>query len=89
MIREGKKGLSEIYIFDAKHNIYDPIMMSESRKTFLEPLKERDIKERDILTYVEAYFQALDKNKGDSGILEDIAIFNFDGVSTLKRVDLD
>jgi len=84
--REGKKGLSPIYIFEAQHNIYDPIMMSESRKTFLEPLKEQEIEERDILTYVEAYFNALDANKGDTkGMLDDIEIFDFNALSKKNR----
>jgi len=84
--REGKKGLSPVYIFEAKHNIYDPIMMSESRKTFLEPLKEQEIEERDILTYVEAYFNALDANKGDTqGMLDDIEIFDFNALSKKNR----
>jgi len=111
--REGKKGLSSIYIFESKHNIYDPIMMSESRKTFLEPLqnsleseasapnktrlkpsfpsfprtlKEEGIEEKDILTYVEAYFNALDANKGDTqGMLDDIEIFDFNALSKKNR----
>ena len=84
--REGKKGLSPIYIFETKQSIYDPIMMSESRKTFLEPLKKHDIKEKDILTYVEAYFNALDANKGDTqGMLDDIEIFDFNALSKNNR----
>ena len=85
--REDTKGISDIFIFELKNsaNIYDPIMMSESKKTLLEPLKQDDIDERDILPYVEAYFNALDENKGDSGILEDIEQFNFDAISKKNR----
>ena len=85
--REDKKGMSDIFIFELKKSakIYDAIMMSESKKTLLEPLKNQDIEERDILPYIEAYFNALDENKGDSGILEDIAEFNFDAISKKNR----
>ena len=83
--REGKKGISDIYIFEGQNSVYDSIMMSESRKTLLEPLKEQDIAEKDILPFVEAYFQALDENKGDSGILDDIKIFDFDALSKKNR----
>ncbi len=85
--REDKKGMSDIFIFELKKSakIYDAIMMSESKKTLLEPLKNQDIEERDILPYIEAYFNALDENKGESGILEDIADFNFDAISKKNR----
>ena len=85
--REDKKGMSDIFIFELKKSakIYDAIMMSESKKTLLEPLKNQDIEERDILPYIEAYFNALDENKGESGILEDIAEFNFDAISKKNR----
>ena len=85
--REDKKGISDIFIFELKNSakIYDPIMMSESKKTLLEPLKKDDIEEEDILPYLEAYFNALDENKGDSGILEDIEQFDFDAISKKNR----
>jgi len=85
--REDKKGISDIFIFELKNSakIYDPIMMSESKKTLLEPLKKGDIAERDILPYIEAYFNALNENKGDSGILEDIEQFDFDAISKKNR----
>jgi CRISPR-associated endonuclease/helicase Cas3 len=83
--REGKKGISEIYIFDTITKIYDAMMISESRKILFEALENQDIYEKDILIYVEKYFQALDENKGDSGILEDISRFDFDTISKKNR----
>ncbi|KIM05660.1 MAG: hypothetical protein KU29_09810 [Sulfurovum sp. FS06-10] len=83
--REGKKGISEIYIFDTITKIYDAMMISESRKILFEALENQDIYEKDILIYVEKYFQALDENKGDSGILEDISWFDFDTISKKNR----
>ena len=57
------------------------MMMVESEKTLLHALKQVDIYEKDLLPVVENYFQALDENKGDSGILEDIRNFCFDCIS--------
>jgi len=79
--REDKKGISEIFIFDGITKVYDPTMISESRKNLFDTLKERDIYEKDILPYVESYFQALDANKGDKGMLKDIENFCFDCIS--------
>ncbi len=79
--REGKKKSAEIYIFDKITNVYDTMMMVESEKTLLHTLKQADIYEKDLLPVVESYFQALDENKGDSGILEDIQNFCFDCIS--------
>ncbi len=79
--REGIKGISEIYIFETITNIYDTTMISESRRNLFKALKEEDIYEEDILSHVENYFQALDDNKGDSGMLEDIENFCFDCIS--------
>jgi len=83
--REGRKGVSDIYIFDTITNIYDSIMISESKKSFFDILKRDDIYEKDILPFVESYFQALDENKGDSGILSDIERFDFDAISKKNR----
>jgi len=83
--REGKKEIGEIYIFETITKIYDAIMISESKKTFLDTLKKQNIYEEDILEYVENYFQALDENKGDSGILDNIKEFNFDAISKKNR----
>lgn len=85
--REGQKGVCEIYIFDTITKIYDSMMISESRKILLNNLQENTegIFEKDILSFVEHYFQALDDNKGDSGILEDIQNFNFDAISQKNR----
>jgi len=79
--REGKKGISEIYIFDTITKVYDDTMISESRKNLFDALQSNDIYEKDILKHVEDYFQALDDNKGDSGILRDIENFCFDCIS--------
>jgi len=83
--REGKKGISEIYIFETITNIYDTTMITESRKSFFEVLKTQDIYEKDILDYVEKYFQSLDDNTADSGILEYISRFDFDVISNKNR----
>lgn len=83
--REGKKGISEIYVFDTITNVYDSIMMSETQKSFFDTLKKEDIYEKDILSFVECYFEALDENKGDSDILTDIEQFDFDAISKKNR----
>ena len=79
--REGKKKSAGIYIFDTITNVYDTMMMVESEKILLHALKQADICEKDLLPVVENYFLALDENKGDSGILEDIRNFCFDCIS--------
>lgn len=83
--REGKKGVSEIYIFDTITKVYNEMMISESKKSFFESLKQDNIYEKDILPFVERYFQALDENKGDSGILADIERFDFDAITKKNR----
>ncbi|CAA6811161.1 MAG: CRISPR-associated helicase Cas3 [uncultured Sulfurovum sp.] len=83
--REGKKGISEIYIFDTITKVYNEMMISESKKSFFDVLKRDDIYEKNILPFVECYFQALDENKGDSGILSDIERFDFDAISKKNR----
>jgi CRISPR-associated endonuclease/helicase Cas3 len=83
--REAKKGISDIYIFDTITKVYNEMMISESKKSFLDVLKRDDIYEKDILPFVERYFQALDENKGDSGILDDIERFDFDAISKKNR----
>ncbi len=79
--REDNKGISTIYIFDTITKIYDSTMIHESRKNLFDALKDSDIYEKDILSHVENYFQALDENKGDNGILKDIENFNFESIS--------
>ncbi len=83
--REAKKGISDIYIFDTITKVYNEMMISESKKSFFDVLKRDDIYEKDILPFVDCYFQALDENKGDSGILDDIEHFDFDAISKKNR----
>jgi|LSQX01.1.fsa_nt_gb CRISPR-associated endonuclease/helicase Cas3 len=80
--REGKKAKSDVVIFDTVgFDIYDKTLMNETKKYLVESLKIDSIEERDILKFVEGYFEAVSRCLGDSKeILKSIEVFDFEKI---------
>ena len=85
--REGKKGLSGVYVFNfdnGKELVYSPQLMLETKKFFLKRLEKGNIQENEILSINENFFKQISKITGDSGIFSAIENFDFEKINNIN-----
>ncbi|KIM03961.1 MAG: hypothetical protein KN64_09560 [Sulfurovum sp. AS07-7] len=81
--REGAKEQADVFVFDTLgFEIYDRLLMTETKKHLTDTLSSQSIEEQNILGYIESYFRAVGDCLGDSkDIAKAIEKFDF------KKID--